>query len=642
MILKPSYYAVLLFVFLFPLVNLFSQELVYAEMEFPLSFISHLRDYRLDPLARFQTEVEGRIIKLSCDSLLDIYEILPGQLAYRPCLGNWQNIDLGSKQVLNFNIADTLLKDGRSLSYGDVLFAMEYKKTNKNSWVGNPNISMAKKGNQSFDAFFTDSPIPPKPGEFYFPLVNKGAYEKSDKPGEAFVNKSKQHDIGYGRYRIDKVEENSYILFKRNPQHPYYKNLALPQNLKPIESLRMQAFPKAVINRNEQFISGRVHLLTSVTQADRSYILNSYPKAVTSVYSDDSYSAFVFNCYQPYLKLPIVRRALNHVFRKNLALKKTLGGEGEIISGPLPRRNFFYNLVVPPYADSFEKGYALLYLYCKWGLDLYEASDKVFVSASLTSKQGEELEPGDQILSVERKDVRGVEDVLAALSDTKQNVFRLRIVRGQRIFVKRLEAVPSIPIGILNTLVFRDNKIEGFPELTLIANNPEGKNTIIKEICGALKEDFAKIGIQVKLDYLDGQSYYPRLRQGKFDLAYRNIKITGTPSLHRMFYKGNSEDIENTNYGAYSNSNINELAMTAKTVTDVQLLKTAWKRAHELLRHDPPYLYLWSRRHIIMYNPSLRIVPPGPRYTVPYGNTKINGLINIFNEVHLWSWQEEK
>lgn len=640
MILKPFCCAILLFILFFP--SLFSQELVYAEMEFPLSFISHLRDYRLDPLARFQTEVEGRIIKLSCDSLLDIYEIRPGQLAYRSCLGSWQTIDLGNKQVLNFNMVDAFLKDGRPLSYGDVLFALDYKKFNKNSWIGNVNISITKKGNQSFDAFFADSAMPPKPGEFYFPLVNKAAYEKSDRPSEAFVSKTRQTDIGYGRYRIEKVEDNSYILFKRNPQHPYYKNLALPKNLNHIESLKMQAFPKAVINRNEQFISGRVHLLTSVTQADRSYILNSYPKAVTSVYSDDSYSAFVFNCYQPYLKLPVVRKALNYASRKKLILQKTLGGEGEIISGPLPRRNFFYNLTVAPYSDSAEKAYSLLYLYCKWGLDLYETSDKVYVSSSLISKEGEELERGDQILSVERKDVRGIEDVLAGLSDEQQNVFRLRIVRGQRIFVKRLERVSSIPVGILNTLVFRNNKIEGFPELTLIANNPEGKNPLVKEICGALKEDFARIGIKVKLDYLDGQTYYPRLRQGKFDLAYRNIKITGTPSLYRMFYKGSSEDIENTNYGAYSNTSINELAIAAKSVTDIQLLKNAWKKAHEILHHDPPYIYLWSRRHIIMYNPSLRIAPTGPKYTVPYGNTKINGLINLFNEVHLWAWQEEK
>ena len=639
MILKFFYYIILILAL--PLFS-YSQEFVYAEMEFPLSFINHLREYRLDPLAKFQTEVEGRIIKLTCDSLLDIYEIRPGQLAYRPCLGKWQNIDLGNKQVLNFNIVPAVLRDGRALSYGDVLFALEYRKFNKNSWPGRMNISIAKKGSQSFDAFLTDAMVPPKAGEFYFPLVNKAAYERSDQPGEAFVSKTRQKDIGYGRYRIEEIEENSSILFKRNPQHPYYKNLAVYKNHSYIESMRMKAFPKAVIQRNEQFISGKVHFLTSVTQADRSYILNSYPKAVTSVYSDDSYSSFVFNCYQPYLKLPVIRRALNYAFRKRLTLQKTLGSEGEVISGPLPRRNFFYNLTVAPYPDNFEKAYALLCLYCKWGLDLYESGDKVFVSASLGSKQGEELEAGDQILSIERKDTRGVEDVLEALSDTKQLVFRVRIVRGQRIFVKRIEAGVNIPLGILNTLIFREKKIYGFPELTLIANNPEGKNPLVKEICGALKEDFAKIGITVKLDYLDGQTYYPRLRQGKFDLAYRNVKITGTPNLHSMFYNGSSEKIENTNYGAYSNPTINELSMAARRVTDVQLLKNAWKRAHEVLHRDPPYLYLWSRRHIIMYNPSLRVYPPGPTYTVPYGNTKINGLINIFNEVHLWSWLEEK
>ena len=60
-------YIFILVLILFLPILVHTQELVYAEMEFPLSFIGHLRDYRFNPLAKFQTEVEGRLIELTCD-----------------------------------------------------------------------------------------------------------------------------------------------------------------------------------------------------------------------------------------------------------------------------------------------------------------------------------------------------------------------------------------------------------------------------------------------------------------------------------------------------------------------------------------------------------------------------------------------
>lgn len=625
----------------FFLIPSYSQEIVYAEMEFPLGFVSHLREYRFDPLAKFQTEVEGRILELTCDPLIDIYEVRSGQLAYRPCLATWQNVDLGSKTVLNFNLADIAWPSGRAVGYEDILFGLTYKKLNKNSWSVNPSIALSHKGTKSIDALREDANDAPKLGEFYFPVVNKDCFEKAETPAEAFVNKTKQKEIGYGRYQIQSVDENRSLLLQRNPAHPYFQNLTLPTGQQRIESIRMQSFPKAVIARNEQFIAGRVHLLTSVTQADRGYIQHSFPDAKVSAYSDDSFSGFVFNCYNPYLKFPVVRRALNYIFRKNLVLQKALGGEGEIISGPLPRRNFFYNLTVPPYEDDVQKAFAVLQLFCRWGLDAYEKGGKVYVSSVLKPSPAADFSSGDQIVSVERKEIGSVEALAAALS-LQDNVFRVQIVRGKRLLVLRIQASMKPPAGILKTVAFGQKRLSGFPAFSLIANNPEGKNPLVKEICGALKEDFERVGIGLKIDYLDGKDYYTRLRQGKFDLAYRTVKITGTPNLHRMFYKGNTEDAENTNYGSYSNEKINELASAGQNITDVSLLKNAWKMAHEILHHDPPYLYLWSRRHIIMYNPKIQILTPGPEYSVPFGYTNINGLINIFNEVHLWTWKEGK
>jgi ABC-type transport system substrate-binding protein len=228
--------------------------------------------------------------------------------------------------------------------------------------------------------------------------------------------------------------------------------------------------------------------------------------------------------------------------------------------------------------------------------------------------------------------------LLDTLEKVGMDAFRMYIVRGSRVLAKTIHRKTALRAHILSTLQFQNNKIKNFPVLTLIANNPEGKNPLIKEICGALKEDLEKVGITLNIDYLEAKDYYPSLRTAKFDLAYRTIKLTGTPSLYRMFYKDEStESQENINYGSYYNEDINEIAIRTKDETDIKKMKNDWKVAHEILHYDPPYLYLWSRRHIIVYNPMIEVITPNPEYTVPYGQTNINGLINVFNEIHLWS-----
>ncbi|HNZ67687.1 MAG TPA: hypothetical protein PKM32_09960, partial [Planctomycetota bacterium] len=219
--------------------------------------------------------------------------------------------------------------------------------------------------------------------------------------------------------------------------------------------------------------------------------------------------------------------------------------------------------------------------------------------------------------------------------------YRVYIIRGQRILAKKINTKTFSQPHTLSTLRFVDQTIQNFPTLNLIANNPEGKNPLIKEVCGALKEDLEKIGIRLNIDYLDGKDYYPLLRASQFDLAFRTIKITGTPSLYRMFYKDTTkEQTDNTNYGSYYNEDINEIALRTQDETDIKKMKNDWKAAHEILHYDPPYLYLWSRRHIIVYNPMIQVTTPNPEYPIPYGQTNINGLINIFNEVHLWTIQK--
>ncbi len=622
--------------------NIQSQELVYAEMEFPLSFLSYLRDYRFNPLDKFQTEVEGRIIELTCDPLVDIYEITSGQQAYRPCLANWRSLNIGNRKTLNFNLNDVPWANAtRKPTCEDIIFSLDYRKLNRSSWQVASPLTLVAKSPSSMDTYYADAlQTEPLPGEFYFPLVNKMSFRNANSPSEAIPDKAQFRYMGWGRYYINRVEENKYILMTRRPEHPYYQNLKLPSNCKPLQSIRMQAFPKALLTRNEQFIAGRVHLLSSVTPAERGYILNSAPKTQVSTYSDDSSTGFMFNCQNPYLKLPVVRRALNYAFRKKLALQKLLGGEGELISGPIPKRNFFYNLMIPPYSDDAKKALALLSLYREWGLDVFERGNKVFIGTDCLVPENEFLE-NDWIQSIERTKIESIHDIAQALSDLKQNVFRVQIARKDRIFVKRLQRGIQLNLGQLQSLKISSDQIQGFPKLTLIANNPEGKNPLIKEICGALKEDFEKIGIFIVIDYLDNEKYYPRLQNGKFDLVLRTTKITGTPSLMRMFYKNPKEtSVSNSNYGNYYNSQINTMAIETRDATNIEKVRNIWKKAHEVLHNDPPAIYLWSRNHIILYDPRLQVITPNPEYNIPYGYTKINGLINIFNEAHLWAWKE--
>ncbi|WP_372369053.1 ABC transporter substrate-binding protein [Candidatus Uabimicrobium sp. HlEnr_7] len=617
------------------------EEIVYAEMEFPLSFVEQIRQYTFNPLARFQTQVEGRLIELTTDPLVDIYQVTSGQQAYRSCLATFRTVKLRDREVLSFNLQNALFQDGKKLSFDDVLFSLEYKKLNPDSWKANNSLVITTQGSNSFNAFYGNSlGTAPLPGEFYFPIVDKRSYLNSQTPSKSRVSKRKQKNIGYGRYKIDSIEENRFIKMKRTAKHPYFSNLQYPNNHRPVEYITMFSFPNARITRNEQFINGNVHLITESLQTDVSYIQNTLGKknVKTLRYSDDSFSGFVLNCEHPYLVPAAVRRAFNYMIRKRLMLKKALAGEGEIIAAPLPRRNFFYNAKIRPYTDDTEIGLNLLKLYRYWGLDVYKSDNNVIVY-SASGERVKEFESGDIIKEIERVPVSSIAELLKQLEQRKdEEIVRIKVTNGNRVFVRRLQNKLNVDVGIWKSVNITGNTLSGFPKLSLIANNPQGKNQLVKQICGALKEDFAKFGVEVTIDYLVPDSYYPRLQKGDFDIAFRTVKLTGTPNLTRLFqHKKNQKNIKNVNYGRYHNATINKIANSTRDVTDVKILQQAWRKAFLILHHDPPYIFLWSRNHIIMHDPKLKILSPGPEYKVPHGYTQINGLINIFNEVHLWS-----
>lgn len=617
------------------------EEIVYAEMEFPLSFVEQIRQYTFNPLARFQTQVEGRVIELTTDPLVDIYQVTSGQQAYRPCLASFTTVKLRERTVLSFNLQNATFNDGQPLGFDDVLFSLEYKKLNPDSWKVNNNLVITKQGSNSFNAFYGNSAsTAPLPGEFYFPIVDKRSYINSDEPSKARVSKRKQQHIGYGRYKIDQIEENRFIRMRRTTDHPYYQNLQYPPNHRPIEYIKMFSFPNARITRNEQFINGNVHLITETLQTDVSYINNTLGKknVKTLRYSDDSFSGFVLNCEHPYLVPSAVRRALNYMVRKRLMLKKALSGEGEIIAAPLPRRNFFYNTTVRPYEDDSTIALNLLKLYRYWGLDVYEGDKRVVIYSS-SGERVKEFEPGDIIQEIERVSISNIAELLQELEKRKdEEIVRVKVINGNRVFVRRLQNKLGVDVGIWKSVNITNDTLLGFPKLSLIANNPQGKNQLVKQICGALKEDLAKFGMEITIDYLVPDSYYPRLQKGDFDIAFRTVKLTGTPNLTRLFqHKKGQKNIKNVNYGRYHNATINKIASSTRDVTNVKILQQAWRKAFTILHHDPPYICLWSRNHIIMHDPKLKILSPGPEYKVPHGYTQINGLINVFNEVHLWA-----
>jgi ABC-type oligopeptide transport system substrate-binding subunit len=252
-----------------------------------------------------------------------------------------------------------------------------------------------------------------------------------------------------------------------------------------------------------------------------------------------------------------------------------------------------------------------------------------------------ELEAGDVIVEIERTPIKSISDVADVLS-ASDKVFRFKVIRGQMVRTARIQRGTNPVLEDLKSIAIEGNKIKNFPPINLIANNPEGKDTLTKEICGAFKEDMESIGISVSIDYLDGNAYYSRLQKGDFDLAFRNVKVTGTPSLYLMFYKNpNQENITNTNYGSYFNPQINEMAESIRNVTDIEVVIDAWKKAHKVLNIDPPYIFLWSRKHIVIYNDRLQIIAPNPEYKVPHGYKQIDGKINVFNEIHLWGMKKK-
>ena len=138
------------------------------------------------------------------------------------------------------------------------------------------------------------------------------------------------------------------------------------------------------------------------------------------------------------------------------------------------------------------------------------------------------------------------------------------------------------------------------PKLKLLVNASE-QSTKILQICNHFQEFMKHIGITIEIDRQEKAFYYEKLHKGDFDLAYVTWELGQSYDLQPIFHsKGFS------NYGGYSNQEVDHLLDEAKTSIDTSVTFEKVRKAQELLREECPHIFLWALSYTAAFNNKIK------------------------------------
>ena len=114
--------------------------------------------------------------------------------------------------------------------------------------------------------------------------------------------------------------------------------------------------------------------------------------------------------------------------------------------------------------------------------------------------------------------------------------------------------------------------------------------TSYKAMCLAIQSYLRKVGIQVKIRWLEDAAWSRRvMRQKKYDMVLHIWNFDDLSTIYPLFHSRGSR-----NYIGYRNREVDRLLRQAANATDPEIYKAIHAKLHLLLHREVPYIFLWS------------------------------------------------
>jgi peptide/nickel transport system substrate-binding protein len=128
----------------------------------------------------------------------------------------------------------------------------------------------------------------------------------------------------------------------------------------------------------------------------------------------------------------------------------------------------------------------------------------------------------------------------------------------------------------------------------------------------AIQHDLARVGIAVDVRSSEFQTLFTDVVRGNFQLyTLQWVGVTDPDMLRRVFHSMQVPPA-GLNRVAYKNPEVDELIDAAAAATDQEARRRAYAAAQQLIARDVPYVSLWYKTNVAVYQPDLEGVRLSP------------------------------
>ncbi|MES2854469.1 MAG: ABC transporter substrate-binding protein [Bdellovibrionota bacterium] len=130
------------------------------------------------------------------------------------------------------------------------------------------------------------------------------------------------------------------------------------------------------------------------------------------------------------------------------------------------------------------------------------------------------------------------------------------------------------------------------------------------------QSDLRKYGVDMKLQLLEWNALSKNLQEGNYDTVA--LAWTGTVEIDpKQIWHSSSAVVGGSNYGGYSNPEVDKLIDEGRQEMDKKKRIAAFKKVYRLIAEDVPYIFWFNKKYVTYgYNPKMKMLSPTLRFRV--------------------------
>ncbi|HEX9444486.1 MAG TPA: ABC transporter substrate-binding protein, partial [Candidatus Binatia bacterium] len=127
-----------------------------------------------------------------------------------------------------------------------------------------------------------------------------------------------------------------------------------------------------------------------------------------------------------------------------------------------------------------------------------------------------------------------------------------------------------------------------------------------KRIAEALKDQLARVGIELEVRTFEWGTFYSDVKKGSFHLYSLEWVGVIDPDIYYNLFHSTSVPPDGNNRGRYRNPELDKILERGRRTLDVAERRRLYGEAQRILSYDLPYIPLWWWRNVVVMQPGVR------------------------------------